>query len=375
MFFWNSKKERTTKVEVTISNNTVLRVVTLVILSVIFLAALRQASSALTLIFIAAFLAVALNAPVRWLAQKLPGKRRGNRALATGISFFMIVLVMGSFLASIVPPLVRQTDNFIGAVPGLVEDVQDENSSLGNFVRRYGLEDQADKLSGDLKGRLGNIGGAAVSTLGRVGSSVIATLTVLVMTFMMLVEGPVWMGLFRRLIPKDHREHTDELLNEMYKVVRGYINGQVLLAALAALLITVPLFALDISYPIALVVIVFICGLIPMVGHTIGAVIVSAVALFTSPWDALIILAYYILYQQIENYVVQPKVQANTTNMSPLLVFSSVVIGVNFGGLLGGLVAIPLAGCVRVLVMDYLRSRNYLTSKDLPAQEYAKPAK
>src|SRR5690606_34847208 len=108
------------------------------------------------------------------------------------------------------------------------------------------------------------------------------------------------------------------------------------------------------GYPFALVVVVFICGLIPMVGHTIGAVLVSLVALFTSPVAALVVFVYYILYQQIENYAIQPKVQANSTDMSPLLVFSSVVIGVSFSGILGGLVAIPVAGCLRILVLDYL---------------------
>jgi predicted PurR-regulated permease PerM len=108
------------------------------------------------------------------------------------------------------------------------------------------------------------------------------------------------------------------------------------------------------------VVIVFICGLIPLVGHTIGAVLVSTAALFQSPWTALIILIYYITYQQLENYLIQPKIQANATNMSPLLVFSAVIIGVSLNGLLGGLLAIPVAGCIRVIVLDYLNSRSLL---------------
>jgi predicted PurR-regulated permease PerM len=115
-----------------------------------------------------------------------------------------------------------------------------------------------------------------------------------------------------------------------------------------------------VPYPAALVVVVFICGLIPMVGHTIGAIIVTLVALFQSPLAAVLILAYYILYQQIENYIIQPRIQANTTNMSPLLVFSAVIVGVSFGGLLGGLVAIPVAGCIRIALLDYLRTKKII---------------
>jgi predicted PurR-regulated permease PerM len=354
------KKEKPNQLELTVSNSTVIRVLALVIASFIFLALLRQAAYALTLIFVALFLTLALNGPVSWSARRMPGKMRGNRAAATGVSFLVIVIVLGGFLASIVPPLVRQTTNFLRAAPQLVEDARDENSNVGQFIRRNNLEEHVEGISDELSKRVGNIGGTAVSTASRIGSSIFATLTVLVLTFMMLVEGPTWMKLFKQLVPKHRREHTESLLADMYRVVRGYVNGQVLLAATAALLILVPLLILEISYPIALMVIVFICGLIPMVGHYIGATIVTVVALFSSPWDALIILGYYLLYQQVENYVVQPAVQANSTNMSPLLVFSSVIIGVSFGGLLGGLVAIPVAGCLRVLLLDYLNNRNYL---------------
>ncbi len=158
----------------------------------------------------------------------------------------------------------------------------------------------------------------------------------------------------------------------MYGVVKVYVNGQVALAAIAAALIAPALFILNISYPIAMIVVVFIAGLIPMVGHFIGAAIITLVALATSPFAALSILAYYILYQQIENYIIQPRIQANTTNMSPLLVFTSVVIGVSYGGLFGGLFAIPVAGCIRIFLLDYLKNHHYIADKPVVKEEAAK---
>jgi predicted PurR-regulated permease PerM len=181
----------------------------------------------------------------------------------------------------------------------------------------------------------------------------------------MLVEGPRWLEFFKRLTPRRHREDAARLANDMYRVVKGYVNGQVTLAAIAAGFIIPMLFILHISYPVALMVVVFVCGLIPMVGHTIGAVIVTSVAAFHSPTSAIIILAYYILYQQIENYLIQPRIQANSTNLSPLLVFIAVVVGVSFSGLLGGLVAIPLMGCLRIVVLYYLESQNLLSEPEL----------
>lgn len=354
------RQKKDQEVEITVSNRTVIRVLCLVIASYLFIIALSKTTHALTLIFIAFFLALSLNAPVQWLSQRIPGKRRGSRPLATGLSFFVVMALLAGFIASLVPPLVKQTSTFIDAAPGLVQDLRDENSSAGRFVRRYKLQPQVEKFSSQLSNRLEDLSGSAVSTTARATSSFFSILTVLVLTFMMLVEGPRWLNFARRLMPDDQEPHADKLAKDMYRVVKGYVNGQVLLATIAALVVVVPLFILGVSYPIALMVVVFVCGLIPLVGHIIGAVIVSTVALFHSPVTALIVLIYYITYQQIENYAIQPRIQANSTDMSPLLVFSSVIIGVSFNGLIGGLVAIPLAGCLRILLLDYLKGRNYL---------------
>jgi predicted PurR-regulated permease PerM len=349
--------------EFTISNRTVLRVLLLIVLAMIGIAAVRKAGHALLLIFTAAFLALALNAPVHWIAQRIPGKRKGSRTIATAISCLAVLLVLGGFLASIVPPLVRQTNNFISTAPQLIAQAKDSHSGVGKFVQRYNLQSQVQDFSDQLGQRLKGATGTAVSAVGKVGSSIFATLTVLVLTIMMLTEGPRWLRFFKEVIPDEHQERAHILATDMYKVVKGYVNGQVVLAAIAAVAILPALFILRIDYPIALMVVVFFCGLIPLVGHTLGAIIVTTVALFTSPIAAAIILAYYFLYQQTENYFVQPRIQANSTNMSPLLVFASVIVGVSFSGLLGGLVAIPVAGCIRIVILDYLRRRKIISQR------------
>lgn len=366
MFHFRSKDKSNT-VTLNIPTRVVVKTMLVVAAVLVGLTAVRQASHALTLIFVAIFLALALNAPVHWLSQRLPGKSKGSRTAATGLSFLVVLLVLAGFLVSIVPPLVRQTGAFIRSAPTLLDQTRDTNTAVGRFVDRYKLQDDVDKFSSQLSDRLGNIGGTAVSGFGRVTSNFFSILTVLVLTFMMLIEGPRWIRFGRDVIPDEHHARADRLARDMYRVVKGYVNGQVVLALLAAVLILPMLLILGISYPAALVVVVFICGLIPLVGHTIGAIIVSIVALFTSPWAAIIILGYYILYQQIENYVVQPRIQANSTNMSPLLVFASVIVGVSFGGLLGGLVAIPVAGCIRIALLDYLRAKKIIEPKTAEA--------
>lgn len=355
------------EVFINISNRTIWRVFALTLAFIVLVAAVKQAAHALVLIFTAFFFALALNAPVQWVARRIPGKKRGSRSLATSLSVVVVLLLLTAFLASIVPPFVRQISSLVDTAPRIVSDLHSENSDLGRFIERYNLQSQVDSFSSDLEDRLKGVSGKAVSVVAGVGSSAFAFLTVTVLAFMMLVEGPRWLKIAEELVPDNKREHVRELATAMYKVIKGYVNGQVTLAAIAAALIVPVLFILGISYPIALMVIVFICGLIPMVGHTIGAIIVTAVALFTSPVAAIIILAYYILYQQIENYLVQPKIQANSTNMSPLLVFVAVVLGVSFGGLLGGLVAIPIMGCIRILLLDQLVRRNLLQTQTAKA--------
>ena len=357
------KNEQPAEVSLTISTETFFRLAALIVATIILLVALHKAAHALLLVFLAFFLALALNGPVYWVSRHLP-KRGDNRTLATSLSFLVVVVLLGVFIASLVPPLVRQTGSFIKVAPHIVQDLRTQDGSAGKVIRRYHLESQVTNVSNQLSERLKNVGGTAFSAAQKVGTSVFSLLTILVLTFMMLVEGPTWLVFAKDVIPDRHQKMAARLSFDMYRVIKGYVNGQVILAALAAFLIMPAVLILHISYPAAIFVIIFICGLIPMVGHTIGALIVTTIALFHSASSAVIILAYYILYQQIENYLVQPRIQANTTNMSPLLVFMSVVVGVSFGGLIGGLVAIPIGGCIRILLLEYLRSKKIIDTPE-----------
>jgi predicted PurR-regulated permease PerM len=356
-----SRNKDDSEVAVTVATGTFVRLALLTVGTIILIMAAKKASHALLLIFTAFFLALALNSPVHWLGRHMPGRSKGNRTVATAVSFLIVILLLTGFVASIAPPLVRQTDKFVNAAPDIVRDFRSQDSQAGKLIRKYKLEKQVNTFSSQLSERLKHIGGSLFSTVQKIGSSIFSMLTIWVLTFMMLIEGPRWLKFFRAMVPERHHKTADRLASDMYKVIKGYVNGQVFLAALASIMILPAVLLLHIGYPAALLVIIFICGLIPMVGHTIGAIIVTTVALFHSTPSAVIILAYYILYQQIENYLIQPRIQANTTNMSPLLVFMSVVIGVNFGGLFGGLVAIPVGGCLRIAALEYLHTRKIIS--------------
>jgi predicted PurR-regulated permease PerM len=344
--------EEPKEIAVTVSSETFFRLAALTIGLIVLILALRKAEHALLLIFIAFFLTIALNAPVFWISRHLPGKRKGSRSIATTLSFLIVIIILGGFIAMVVPSLVKQTDNLIKAAPHLIKEIHSQHSSLGQFIRKHHLQKQLSDFSSQLSDRLHNVSGTAFSTAKHVGDSVFDILTIIVFTFMMLVEAPGWTRFFRDVTPRRHHAVVDRLSHDMYRVIRGYVNGQVFLAALASAVIMPAVLVLHISYAAAILVIIFICGLIPLIGHTIGAVIITTVALFHSLTAAIIILAYYLVYMFVEAYIIQPKIQANNTNMPPLLVFMSVVIGISFGGIFGGLLAIPIAGCLRIAVLE-----------------------
>lgn len=352
----NKPKKR----EVTVSNKTVLRVIAIIIVSLFTIRFFSRVSHPLGLIFFAFFLSLALNPVVTWIADKL---RIKTRAAATGIAYFAVVIILGSFISWVVPPLIRQTVDFVSSAPQTISSLKDEKSSAGKLVKKYHLQDQIDGLSQDIRARTKNIQKPVISTASRVGSALVSLLTVFVLTFMMLVEGPLWVERYWLLHPKHRRAHDRELARRMYRIVTGYVNGQVLLAllvsvlGLVALLIASAVLHVSIN-AVALAGIMFFTGLIPMIGHLIGAVIVVTACLFVSLPLAIVMAIFIFVHQQIENVTLQPYIQAKFNELTPLLVFVAALVGIGFGGLVGAFIAIPAAGCAKILIEDYLETRK-----------------
>lgn len=228
------RRDHKEELALTVTTQTFFRMLILILGTFAILGAVHKAAHALLLIFISFFLALALNAPVHWIASHLPGRKRGSRVLGTTISFLIVVILLGAFISSLVPPLVRQTQGFINAAPHLVRDFRSQDSEVGTLIRKYHLQDEVSKFSSQLSDRLKNVSGTALSTATHVGSSIFALLTILALTFMMLVEGPRWFEFFKRLVPRRHQRDAERLARDMYKVVKGYVNGQVTLALIAS---------------------------------------------------------------------------------------------------------------------------------------------
>jgi predicted PurR-regulated permease PerM len=338
-------------VTINVSTEAIIRALVLVVVTVFLLRFVGKVGHQLELFGVAAFLALALNPAVTRLSKRLHIK---SRVWATGLAYIVVLIILTGFLALVVPPLVRQTSTFVHNIPSTLNTFKDQNSSAGRLIERYHLQPQISKLGTQLSSRLSDTPSFVFSAAGTAMSVVVAVITIIVLTFMMLVEGPLWADRFYVLLPDDRRDTYKDLAKKMYHVITGYVNGQVLIAALASfcsfIMLTIASHFTHVTVnAVAMACIVFLFGLIPLIGNTIAAVIVVIICAFSSIPLAIVMAIYFPIYQQTENSTLQPHIQAKNNQLTPLLVFMAALLGAGFGGLLGAFVAIPAAGCLRIL--------------------------
>lgn len=344
---------------VNISTETIVRSIFLAVAAFVLLQFIGNVAHQLRLITVSAFLALALNPAVTWITHRLKSK---SRVRATGVAYIIVLTILIGLLMLIVPPLVKQGGEFVNDLPDTIRSFQTQDSAASRFISRYNLGEELSNLGEDLSGRFGDIGGEVINTAERVGGTIISIITVFILTFMMLVEGPIWFERIMALNPEQKRSHNRKLAQRMYRVVTGYVNGQVLIAAIAAFfaLVTLLIFStiFDVSINVvAMAGIVFIFGLIPMFGNILGASLVVLFCLFSSTSLAIAAAIYFLIYQQVENATLQPYIQSKSNQLTPLTVFVAALLGAGAGGLLGALAAIPVAGCLKILLEDKLQKR------------------
>jgi predicted PurR-regulated permease PerM len=305
---------------------------------------------------IACFLAIALSGPVNFL------HRRMRRGLAIATVYIGLLLVPIIIAALIIPPVVTQVNNLIQNLPSYVHDAQDftnKNPTLRRLNRDYNitgkLEQQASRLptkAGDAATVLSNVG------LGLV-NSLFALLTILVLTAFLLGSGRIWVERLLELQPGERRERLRGPLDHMARAVGNYVGGALAQATVAALSSFVVLEILGVPFAPALAVIIFLADLVPLVGATIGAVLVGIVTVFSHfPTGTIVWVAWSVVYQQIENNLIQPQIQKRAVNVHPFVVLFSVLCGSTLLGVIGALVAIPVAASVQIGIREWWEWRR-----------------
>lgn len=356
--------EKNKAIIIRFSNKTIIRVVLIVIVATLVFTLARKILSAVKLISMAGFLALALNPAVSWISRKLPSK---SRVRGTAFAYAVVVTIVITLIAVVMPPLVKQTISFVNTFPLTVEDINNQDTPIVHFIQRNNLTTQYTAIVSEAKHKFSNASGGVFSLVATLGGGITASIAVVVMTFMMLVEGPYWIKKIQAMQPVSKVEKRTKVVRDMYTLFTGYIIGQLLIAAIAA---TFAFFALVIIStlmgvvinPVPLAATVGLIGLIPMIGNTIAAVIVVMFCLFVSLPFAMVMAVFFLVYQQIENATLQPYIQHRYNELTPLTVFVAAIIGINMAGFIGALIAIPVVGCLRIYLKAYYGNQLKLKS-------------
>ena len=348
------------EIKITFDTVSILKLIGILVAVFLGLVFIMNIAQPLILIVISFFLAIALNPTVSWIAEKLKTK---GRVSATGMAYVLVIGFLAAFFSFVFPPIISQTIDFLEEVPSTIQSTKDGDTAIGAFIANYELTDEIDKISRDFGNRFGDLGGPAIGAANKIVSAIVSTVVVLVLTFMMLVEGPSWIEKYFKSLKPKHRNRQKMLAKKMYKVVVGYVNGQVLIAALAGFFAALTLFIgsqiLNVEVnAIALGGIVALFALIPLIGVILGSIIVILSSLAVSFPLAIIMTVFFIIYQQIESNTLQPYIQSRTNTLTPMLVLISALIGVSIAGLVGAILAIPTAGCIKIYLDDYFANRE-----------------
>lgn len=335
---------------------TILAVLGIALAVAALLQVLWLARQVITWILIALFLALALDPFVGFLMRR--GIRR--RGLAIGTAYLLVAAAVVLVGATFVPTLVNEVRNFVDAVPEYVQDLTKGRGRLGFLERDYHIVERVrETLAGVQVSRILGVSGTAVAVTKGVITAVVATITIVVLTFFMLLEGPRIIERVLGLVPEEKRPRWWNVGHQIYATIGGYVVGALTIALVAGITTAILLSVLSVSYAIALALLVAILDLIPLAGATIGAVIVSTVAFLDRGLTVgLIVVVWFVVYQQVENHVLYPLVYSRTIALSPLTILIAVLIGASLAGVLGALAAIPIAGTIQVVLTEWLRGRR-----------------
>ncbi len=316
--------------------------------AIVLMRALASVSQIFVLILIALFLAMGLNPAVEALRRK-----NLSRTMAVTIIFTSVIAFVVFFALVVAPPVVSQGTQLINKAPQLLNDLTN-NKAISSLNDQYGI---IDTLQTKLKSVTSN-GTLLITTFGGVlgvGKSILSGffsfLTVLVLTLYFITSLPQAVNLGLSLVPASRRDRVGRLTNAIIGRVGSFVGSQIIIAIMASVFVLVLSIVLGLPSPIAIAMIVLVCGLIPLVGHFIGSSIVTIIALTQSVLIGVIAFVAYVVYVQVENYVVTPRIMRKTMSVPGAVTIIAALIGSSLLGLIGGLLAVPVAAAI-ILILD-----------------------
>ena len=330
------------------------------VLYVIYL--LRQPISWL---IIAAVLAVAVAGPVNFFQRYM------KRGLAIALVYLGLLAIPIGLGAVLLPPIVNQISDVATNAPSYVDDIEDyvhDNKTLNDLNDKYDITEKLNEEAAKLPSKAGD----AAKVLRDIGfglvSSVFAGVTILILSIFMVASGPRWIESFIRMQRPEHAERIERALRKIANAVGNYVGGALLQATIAGLAAFIMLTILGVPFAGPLAVLVFVFDLIPVVGATIAALFVGIVTAFVNfPIVLIIWVIFAVVYQQVENYLIQPQIQKRATKIEAFIVLVAVLFGSTLFGILGAILAIPAAASIQIAVHEYREYRRELEAAESEA--------
>jgi predicted PurR-regulated permease PerM len=318
------------------------------VIALTVLRALASASQVFVLIIISLFLAAGLNPSVEFFRRK--GLKRSQAVLAV---VAVVLIFVGIFSAVVIPPAVTQVGNLFKNAPSILEHLK-SNKFLASLNNHYGIIDSLQaKFSASIHNGqyVVNAFGGVIGVGKAVVSGAVAILTVLILTLYFLASLPSVTGVAYRFVPASRRERVSKITDAIIIRIGGFVSGQASVAFIASIFGLILALSLGLPYPAAIALLVFVCGAIPLIGHLLGVAAVTLIALSKSPTDAIITFVVYLAYIQLENYFIMPRIMRKSLAIPGVVTIISALIGVSLLGIVGGILAVPIAAAV-LLVID-----------------------
>ena len=329
----------------------ILRTVLTVVVVALALYLIYRLRQPISWLVIAAFIAVAMSGPVNLL------QRRMKRGLAIALAYGALILIPIGLGALLIPNIVGQVEDLASNVPEYAQDVTDfvnENQTLNDLNEKYDFTSELQSLADDLPSKIGDAAGVLQDIGVGVVNSIFAAVTILILSIFMVGGGPRWAQGFVRSQPADHRERIDRALRDVANAIGNYVAGALVQATIAGVsaFIVLKILGAPFAAPLALIVAFF--DLIPVVGATIAAVVIAIVMLFVNfPVGLIIWVIWAVAYQQIENYLIQPRIQQRAVAVEGFVVIVAVLFGSVLFGVLGAILAIPVAASLQIVWREY----------------------
>jgi predicted PurR-regulated permease PerM len=328
---------------------TIAATIGMVLATVLLLLVLRDVQRIVVWIIVGAFFAIALYPVVGWVDRHVTG---GRRALSTLLVFVLVLVVLGGLVTAFAVPLAREGTAFAGQVPQLVSDARAGRGPVGDFLQKTNALHYVQQNQDRIKAFASGLTTPAAGVLSGVATGIAGVVTIFVLAYLMVLEGPKVVDGSLSLLREESRPRVRAVSADCAKSITGYLSGNLLISVICGVLTYITLLIAGVPFAGLIALFVAVADLIPLVGATLGAVVAVVAAAIHSIPALIIVAVFFVVYQQLENHLLQPVILSRTVKLNPLTVLVAILVAVELAGILGAFLAIPIAGMIQVVARD-----------------------